>query len=393
MGGQRAVNVRVWVVVVLGALTLNGADLRGQGPLSPSGDSVVFQSDGMTIRIDIVATGLMAPSGLDFLPNGRGLLVERGTPRMSLVDVEGGVVTPVGGLPPVTRLGDGGLHDVQVHPDFQTNGWVYFTYTTRPEGALPSDSTTVLGLARGTLVGSRLESVEILLTTTPGRPEAAHYGGRLALADGYVFVSLGDRRHRPGPQDLTAFEGKILRLGEDGSIPSDNPFSTHAGAGPAVWSYGHRNPQGLTFHPTTGELWSTEHGPQGGDEVNLILPGRNYGWPVVSYGEEYEGGPIGTGRVSGPGIEGPRYYFRPSIATAGADFYSGRAFPAWQGDLFMGALGMTHLNRLVVREERVLREDRLLEGREWRVRVVREGPDGALYIGVDAGMLLRLSPG
>jgi glucose/arabinose dehydrogenase len=246
---------------------------------------------------------------------------------------------------------------------------------------------------RAKIRSNALEDRQVLFTTYPFYTNGAHYGCRLALKDGFLFLTIGERYSlRDSAQRLGNHLGKVIRIREDGSIPADNPFVAVAGARPEIWSYGHRNPQGLAIHPETGELWEGEHGPKGGDEVNLVLPGKNYGWPVITYGVEYSGATIGEGITQKEGMEQPVYYYKPSIGPSGMVFYTGNAFPQWKGNLFMGAMALTHLNRLVIENNKVVREERLFEEKKWRVRSVKQGPDGYLYIGVDGGMVLRIRP-
>jgi glucose/arabinose dehydrogenase len=281
---------------------------------------------------------------------------------------------------------DAGLHDVVLHPDFASNGWIYFSYT---EGE-PHYSTTVVDRAR--LRGASLVDRERILTADAYSEDHYHYGGRMVFLDGFLYVTVGDRHHQDRAQDLENHAGTILRLMDDGRIPADNPYvADHAEHG-AIWSYGHRNPQGLAVEPATGKLWSHEHGPRGGDELNLIQRGANYGWPVISWGFEYDGGPIGKGIVSEEGMEQPVWVWSRSIAPSDMIFYSGRAFPAWKDSLFIGAMGGTHLNRLMIRDGRVILEERLLFGEAGRVRLVEEGPDGSIYIGSDDGRISRIVP-
>jgi aldose sugar dehydrogenase len=320
-----------------------------------------------------------------FLPDGRLLVSERPTGRLSVADLGTGVTVPVQGVPAVHGKEDGGLLDVVLHPRYRENGWIYFSYAIHtPEG-----NTTVVDRAR--LRGTRLVDRQRLFTAQPYIDNSNHFGSRLVLRDGYLYVSLGDRELRDLAQDLGTHHGKIVRLHDDGRVPNDNPFVRRAGARPEIWSYGHRNPQGLAVNPATGELWEHEHGPKGGDEVNVIHPGCNYGWPVITYGREYAGGQVGAGLTEQKGLEQPLYYYVPSIAPSGMEFYTGEAFPKWRGNLFIGAMALRHLNRLVIENGRVVREERLFD-RRWRVRVVRQGPDGLLYIGVDDGRILRLRP-
>ena len=277
-------------------------------------------------------------------------------------------------------------------PDFAVNGWLYLAYSA----GTAAGSSTVLDRAR--LTGTTLAERERLFTAAPLVEEPSHYRGRIAFVDGYVFLTVGDREPRPRPgrelaQSLESHNGTIVRLRPDGSVPSDNPFVGEPGALPEVWSYGHRNPQGLAVNPGTGALWNNEHAPQGGDEINVIRRGGNYGWPVITYGEEYGGGPVGAGETSRAGMIQPIHFYRPSIAPSDMAFVSGDEFPGWRGSVLVGALALTHLNRLTLDGDRVLHEERLLEGLGWRVRMVEEAPDGRIYLGTDSGLLIRLSTG
>jgi len=340
------------------------------------------------IRVEVVATGLEVPSSLAFLPDGDALICERPSGRMSLLDLRTGARTPLEGVPPVFGENDAGLHDVILHPNYATNHLIYFSYSEK--AATGSGSVTVVDRAR--LNGTHLENRERLFTAVPPGDTAYHYGGRLVLQNGYLFITVGEREERYRAQDLDSDNGKVLRLFEDGRVPPDNPFVNHPGARSEIWSYGHRNPQGLAVRPETGDLWEDEHGPKGGDEVNLIRPGLDYGWPIVTYGREYSDETIGDGITWKEGMEQPIYFYVPSIAPSDMLFYTGTAFPKWRGNLFIGAMGKRHLNRLVLQGDQVVREERILGGRGWRVRVVKQGPDGFLYLGVDQGMLLRIRP-
>lgn len=337
------------------------------------------------IRVEVVADGLDVPWGMAFLSDGRALVTER-PGRLSIVDLSSGELVRVDGVPRVFASGQGGLLDIVLHPDYASNGWIYFSYSAPMRGG----ATTVVDRAR--LEGSRLVERQRVFAAQPVSRASSHFGGRLVLHNGHLFVTVGDRTDRHRAQLLDTHKGKVLRLHDDGRVPDDNPFVDRRGALPEIWSYGHRNPQGLTLHPETGDLWEHEHGARGGDEVNRIQPGRNYGWPVITYGQEYRGGPVGDGITQKEGMEQPVHYYVPSIAPSGMVFYSGDKFPEWRGNLFIGALALRHLNRLVLQKGRVIREERLLQDRNWRVRFVRQGPDGFLYIGVDRGMIVRLRP-
>jgi len=350
----------------------------------------LFQSEAAQFVIDTIASDLKVPWGMDWLPDGRAIITERGKPdeTISLLDVNSGEITPLCSVPAVHRKGDGGMLDIHVHPDFATKPFIYFAYSV-----MKADSTSTLVVDRAQIEKNCLANRERMFEVLPYFKSNGHYGCRLQIKDGYLFISMGERYSAmDSAQTLTNHFGKIMRLHDDGKIPGDNPFVNTPGALPEIWSYGHRNPQGMAIHPKTKDLWIHEHGPQGGDEINIVYPALNYGWPVVTYGEEYGGGPIGEGITEKEGMEQPVYVYTPSIAPSGMTFYAGEAFPQWKGSLFIGALALRHLNRLVLDGEMVSKEERLLEGQNWRVRFVKQGPDGFIYIGVDDGMILRLRP-
>ncbi|NQX88417.1 MAG: PQQ-dependent sugar dehydrogenase [Halioglobus sp.] len=342
-----------------------------------------------TPDVEFIATAitdaLVMPWSFAFMPGGDILVSERGG-ALKRLDPETGELTAVEGLPEVFYRGQGGLLDVALAPEFPNPPWVYLTYAA-PMGE--GNSTT--RLARGHLVGNALRDLEVLYTTEPVKGTDKHYGGRLLFSDGHLFLTMGDRGHRHFAQALDNDLGKVLRLKPDGSAPPDNPFAATPGANPAVFSFGHRNPQGLAQHPHTGDFWVTEHGPQGGDELNRLIPGANYGWPVITYGEEYGGGKIGEG-TSKDGMEQPVYYYIPSIATSGLAIYSGEQFPAWQGDAFVGALRQFYLSRLDLGIVGSPDEHRLLADLGLRVRDVKVGPDENLYVLSEQGSLIRLEP-
>lgn len=381
--------------LALGALCTGvlgpGSDLAAQSPgdvLDPE------MSQQAQYRIEVIATGLSQPFGMSFLPDGRMLVTDREAAEgIFFVDVSTGSMTPLPGLPDVYFVPDGGtgVFDLILHPDFEQNHWIYVSY------AFETDQGITLAVSRARLDQDRLTDHERLLIIDPAVPDNTnHLGSRLALKDGFLFVTMGERYSlREQAQDLSSHSGTVLRIHDDGRVPIDNPFVGEPGALPEIWSYGHRNPQGLALDPATGRLWLNEHGPQGGDEINIVEPGRNYGWPIITYGLEYEGdggGPIGAGITDHPGMEQPVHVYRPSIGPSDMVLYQGNAFPDWQGDLFVGGMAIRHLNRLEVVNDRVILEERLLVDREWRVRAIEEGPEGWLYLGVDAGMIIRLVP-
>jgi glucose/arabinose dehydrogenase len=342
------------------------------------------------LRLVTVASGLEHPWGLAFLPDGRFLVTER-PGSLRIVERDGRIGPPLAGVPKVDAVNQGGLLDVALDPDFAKNRRVYLSYTEPREGG---NGTTV---AHGVLGDAGLATVQVIFRQQPAMTGGHHFGSRLVFArDGTLFITLGDRGSgRDRAQTLDNHLGKIVRINRDGSVPSDNPFVGRKGALPEIWSYGHRNVQGAALHPVTGELWANEHGPKGGDELNRVLPGRNYGWPVVTYGKEYSGLKISDSGTA-PGMESPVHHWVPSIATSGLAFYTGDRFPDWRGDAFVGGLKSQQVVRLRLDGNRVAQEERLLRGdvRD-RVRDVRQGPDGGIYLLTDEmdGRLLRLEPG
>ena len=363
------------------------------GSASPDtvGASWEYNSQLGRYRVEVVATGVRVPFGMAFLPDSRALVTDRpGT--LWLLDIHTGAMTRVAGVPAVSDSVDGGLLDIEVHPEYARNGWLYFSYSEKTD----TGKATVVERAR--LRDARLVDRQRLFTAYPAVAGDYHFGSRLALKDGYLFITLGERELSALAQELWTDLGKIVRLYDDGRIPNDNPFVGRAGARPEIWSYGHRNPHGLAFHPLTGELWESEHGPLGGDEINVIKRGLNYGWPTVTFGREYDGGPVGDGLTQAPGMEPPVFHYATSAALSGIAFYTGSAFPQWRNNLFVGAMTPRFLARLVVANGRVEREEKLLLEKKWRVRVVQTGPDGFLYLGVQrasdgtGGVIARIRP-
>jgi glucose/arabinose dehydrogenase len=324
-----------------------------------------------------------------FLPDGRLLVTER-PGRLRLVSPAGGVSSPLDGVPAVDAAGQGGLLDVALDPQFAANRLVYLSY------AEPRAGGNGTAVARGRLTDRGLADLQVIFRQQPTMASHQHFGSRLVFGrDGRLFITLGERNvGRAQAQDLGSDLGKVVRIERDGGIPADNPFVDRAGARPEIWSYGHRNVQGAALHPTTGELWTDEHGPRGGDELNVTRAGENYGWPLVSYGTEYSGAKISDSGEA-PGVTAPVHYWVPSIATSGLLFYTGDKFPQWQGSAFVGGLKTQMLVRLELDGMRVVREERLLESIvKDRVRDVEQGPDGYIYLLTDspAGRLLRIEP-
>ncbi len=355
-------------------------------PLAAAAQTV--RSDEHAFRVVRLVEGLEHPWSLAFLPDGRMLVSER---EGRLRSITHGKLddNPIEGLPPVAHYGQGGLHDVVPHPQFEKNQLVYVAYAARGPDGVGTE------LARGRLAGSRLQDVQVLFRQSPKGSAGQHFGGRIVFdRDGYVYLTLGDRGERDRAQRPDDHAGSVIRLHDDGRVPKDNPFAGKAGWKPEKFTLGNRNMQGAALHPRTGMLWTHEHGPQGGDEINIIRAGVNYGWPVITYGRNYGiGTRIGEGTEK-PGMAQPLYKWVPSIAPSGMAFYTGDRFPRWRGNLFIGALRDQMLVRLVLDGEQVLKEERLLRGVLGRIRDVRAGPDGLLYLLTDEsrGVLARLEP-
>lgn len=336
--------------------------------------------------IETITDEMHHPWALTFLADGRLLVTER-RGQLWRVDPATGERQEIVGVPEVDHRNQGGLLDVLAHPAHTDNQWIYLTWAGRCDGG----NATHLG--RGRLVGARLVDFQTLHVATPCVDSGIHFGSRLAFdRNEHLYMTTGDRGERDRAQDLADHNGSVLRFHDDGLIPADNPFVDRADAKDAIFSYGHRNPQGATTHPHTGRVWIHEHGPRGGDEVNIPAPGENFGWPIQTYGREYSGPEIAPDEVEG--VTGPIHHWTPSIAPSGMTFYDHAATPAWQGNLFVGALAKRHLARLQLDGERVVSEERWLEERKWRIRDVEVGPDGALWVITDHadGRLLRLTP-
>jgi aldose sugar dehydrogenase len=338
----------------------------------------------------VLARGLQIPWAVEPLPDGALLVTEKGG-RMRIVSANGVVGAPIAGVPKVDAARQGGLLDVALSPRFASDRTVFWSYSE------PRDGGNGTSVARGVLSAdrTRLEQVQVILQTRPTYANGMHFGSRLAFGpDGFLYVTMGersDRATRPQAQQLDSHLGKVLRIQADGSPAPGNPFAGRAGALPEIWSYGHRNVQASAF-AAQGRFWVVEHGPRGGDEVNWVQPGRNYGWPLQSYGLEYSGEAMQGVATQRPGMEQPVYYWDPVIAPSGAQFYDGALFPQWKGSLFVGALKQQRLVRLVLDGNRVVGEEHLLADRSQRIRDVRQGPDGALYVSADNGEIWKLVP-
>jgi glucose/arabinose dehydrogenase len=344
------------------------------------------EPEGQGYRVEHLMKQQDVIFGFDFLPDGDILFTERGG-ALRRLHPRSGRITSISGIPAVAAGGQGGLLDVRLAADFATTARVYLTWS---EPTSADQATTAWG--DGVLAGSELRDFHRRFSADAISHNDIHYGSRLEFDDaGHLFVSIGERNERQQAQNPGVHNGKILRFNRDGTVPHDNPFSNQPGARAEIWSLGHRNPQGLAFDPATRSLWEAEFGPRGGDEINRIEPGRNYGWPVITYGREYHGPRIGEGTEK-PGMEQPVTYYTPSISPSGIGLYTGNRFPAWQGNLFVATLSGQQLRRLVLRDGRVVQQEILLDDRGWAFRQVRTGPDGYLYFSTDDGRIGRLVP-
>jgi glucose/arabinose dehydrogenase len=356
----------------------------GQAPKSPTPASM-----SGAVRVETVAKGLERPWALAFLPDGRILVTER-PGRLRIVERDGRVSKALDNVPQVLARGQGGLLDVALDPRFAENRLVYLSYSEPGEG-----NTAGTAVARGRLGEARLDDVQVIYRQQPKVEGSGHFGSRLVFArDGTLFVTQGDRiGYRERAQDLSSGLGKIVRINSDGSVPKDNPFVGRSGTRPEIWSYGHRNVQSAALHPETGQLWTVEHGARGGDELNHPEAGKNYGWPVITYGVDYSGAKIGEGTTKS-GMEQPVYYWDPVIAPSGMVFYTANALPDWKGSILVGSLVPGLLVKLTLKDGAVTREERYLGDFGERIRDVRQGPDGLIYLVTDSpnGRVLRIRP-
>ncbi len=369
------------------------ANAPGQTPAFAGQTRAPETKSNVAYEVQTYAEGLNKPWGLAFLPDGRLLVTEKPNGQLRIVGTDGKLSEPVAGLPPVDGRNQGGLLGLAVDPNFARNGVIYWAYSEpQAEGA---NNTAV---ARGKLTDGKVENVQVIFRQTPALASTLHFGGRLVFGrDGTLFVTTGERSILPGrvqAQQLDGTLGKVVRINADGSIPKDNPFVGKAGVKPEIWSYGHRNIQSAALDPKTGKLWEVEHGARGGDELNQPQKGKNYGWPIITYGVEYSGKPIGEGLTAKQGLEQPVYYWDPVIGPSGMAFYEASLFPAWKGSVFVGGLATKDLVRLVLKDGKVVGEERLLKEQNERIRDVIVGPDGALYLATDSdkGRVLKVVP-
>ncbi|MCW9031242.1 MAG: PQQ-dependent sugar dehydrogenase [Gammaproteobacteria bacterium] len=345
------------------------------------------KSAGVSLKLEQVFTVPGIPWGMAFVSPSELIITER-EGIIRLINLKSSTNIKLKNTPEVLADGQGGMLDVAIPPDYKTSKWIYFTYVK------DGNKQGVTVLARAKLNKDRLTQWQELLVSKSGTPTSYHFGSRITFDDqGHVYFGIGDRGERPIAQDLTNHAGTIMRLNLDGSIPEDNPFKNIPAALPEIWSYGHRNPQGLSFDLKHKRLWEIEHGPRGGDELNRILPGKNYGWPVISYGKEYWG-PVAVGEgTHKTGMQQPVKIYIPSIAPGSLIVYSGNAFPEWKANLFAGALKLKHINRIVLNENgKAIKEERLLESLDERIRALTQSPEGWIYFSTDSGIIYRLRP-
>lgn len=341
--------------------------------------------ENVNYTTELVVSDINIPWGMAFLPDGSMLITEKAG---ELIHFKNGTKTLVEGVPEIYVRGQGGFMDVKLHPNYETNGWIYFSYASA-EGEGDGGNTAII---RAKLKENTLVEKEVLYKASPNSKKGQHFGSRIEFDnDGYLYFSIGERGERDiNPQDITRDCGKIYRLHDDGRIPKDNPFVNSENAKPAIYSYGHRNPQGLIKNPETGDMWEHEHGPQGGDEINIIQKGKNYGWPVISYGINYNGTPF-TDITEKEGMEQPLFYWTPSIAPSGMAFVTSNKYPDWKGSILVGSLKFGYLERLVLNKEKVVKREKLLD-KIGRVRDVIQAPDGYIYVAVEGKGIVKIVP-
>jgi glucose/arabinose dehydrogenase len=383
------ISLKKYLPVALGGLLLTGSvGLMSNVGTKPVADKKLTEAN---LKVDTVVTGLKMPWSTAFLPNGDMLVTERaGKLRL----VKNGVLDPqeISGVPEVYFKGQGGLLDVQLHPNYKANGWIYISYASpKAEGEEGEDGGANTGLIRARLKDHALTDIQKIFKALPNVKANVHFGGRIVFdKKGYVFLSLGERGQKENAQNLGKDQGKVVRLHEDGKIPTDNPFVKTAGARPEIWSYGHRNPQGMTIHPTTGVIWEHEHGPQGGDELNIVEKGKNYGWPLITFGIDYDNSIISKDTALA-GMMQPVTYWKPSIAPCGMTFVTSPNFKEWKGDLIVGSMKFQYLQHLTVKGNKVTGREILFD-KLGRVRDVRQGPDGNLYVVLETtGKIVKIS--
>lgn len=345
-------------------------------------DKKIYTSEGQKFSVEKMTEKSGIIWGMDFLPDKRIIMTVK-SGEIFIFNPQDKSTIKVEGVPKVYHEGQGGLLDIKVHPEFAKNSLIFFTYS-EPVG---DKATTALGKAE--LKGNKLTGFKKIFSAFEANDNDIHFGSRIAFFENHLFITIGDRNERHKAQDLNYHNGKIIRIKEDGRIPHDNPFIKRKDAKPEIWSLGHRNPQGLAVHPLRNELWSVEFGPRGGDEVNLINKGENYGWPVITYGREYYGPKIGEGTHKA-GMVQPLVYWTPAISPSGFTIYNAEVFPKWKGNLFLANLGTQHIRRIVFEGTKAIKQEELLKDLEYRFRHVIQGPDGLIYFSTDEGLLARL---
>lgn len=350
-----------------------------------SKDNEIKAPENLEYKTELVVPDLSIPWGMVFLPDGSMLITEKSGTLIHFINGEKKIIK---NTPEIYNRGQGGFLDIELHPDYKNNGWIYFSFAS--ETGNGSGGNTAIMRAR--LSGDSLVENELLYKAEPNSTRGQHFGSRIEFdPQGYLYFSIGDRGDRDvNPQDITKDCGKIYRLHDDGNIPADNPFYNEPGAKKAIFSYGHRNPQGMIRHPSTGDIWTHEHGPQGGDEINIIKKGANYGWPVITYGINYSGTPI-TETTEKEGMEQPLYYWVPSIAPSGMDFVSSDRYPDWKGNLLVGSLKFQYLERMIIKNNQVTERIKLFDG-IGRLRNIKQAPDGYIYIAVENEGIFKIVP-
>jgi len=363
------------------------AALFSCNPPNKYSEMPITHSEKLDFYVDTLTSQLKNPWGMVFLPDGRMLITERGGEIRIMKDGKL-LEEKIQGVPQVVARGQGGLLDIQLHPDYTNNGWIYLSYSKPVEG----DTTAGTAIARAKLEGNNLVQLEVLFQALPIARTYHHYGSRIVFdGNGFMYFSSGERGTKENSQNLANHMGKIIRLHDDGKVPTDNPFVGNAEAKPEIWSYGHRNPQGLYYDKPTGILWANEHGPKGGDELNIVEKGKNYGWPVITYGINYNGTII-TEDKEKKGMEQPVHYWVPSIGPCGMEMVTSDKYPNWKGNFLIGSMSFQFLSRVEMDGKKFVKEEKLME-KVGRVRAIRQGPDGYLYVATELpGKILKLVP-
>jgi glucose/arabinose dehydrogenase len=376
---NKSIMKKLLVIIPLVAMTLSACAQQQESSVKAEAPN------NLKYTTEVVVSDIPIPWGLEFLPDGSMLITEKAG---ALIHFKDGVKANIEGVPEVYNRGQGGLLDIKLHPDYANNGWIYISYASS-EGEGNGGNTAIM---RAKLNGNTLTNQEVLYKAGPNTTRGQHFGSRIVFDnDGYLFFSMGERGdHFVNAQDITRDNGKVYRLHDDGKIPTDNPFVNTPNAKKAIYSYGHRNPQGMIKHPVTGDIWTHEHGPQGGDEINIVKPGKNYGWPAISYGIDYDNSII-TEFTEKEGMEQPLFYWVPSIAPSGLAIVTSDKYPDWKNNLLVGSLKFGYVERLVLENDKVVKREKLFEG-IGRVRNVKQAPDGFIYLGVEGKGIVKIIP-